>query len=91
MNEFFAVAAKPLAALTVIAGLALTSSVAHAKKDCWISSRTHEKVCMTTSDGPGQPYKDARSAKKSKAEQAMEIAHARQKRAEARAKRWPWR
>jgi hypothetical protein len=80
MNKLFATAA-------LVVGLVAAGSSAYAK-DCWISARTHERVCMTTSDGAGSPYKPA---VKPKAVQAMEIAHARQKRAEARAKRRPWR
>jgi hypothetical protein len=81
MNKLFATAA--------LLCCVIAAPVANAK-ECWISARTGERVCMTTSDGAGSPYKDARSSK-SKAVQAMEIAHARKKRAEARAKRWPWR
>ena len=82
MNKLFAM-------IAITAGLVAAASSANAK-DCWISSRTHEKVCMATSDGASAPYSDARPSKP-KAVQAMEIAHARQKRAEARKRLGPWR
>ena len=75
-------------AIAAMSVLLVTSSTADAK-NCWFSIHQHRAICSSTShSGTTKPTK---AAQKAKAIQAMEIAKARKKRAEARAKRWPWR